>query len=228
MRRGRDPRYLLDGRGSRIGTMSDFIQFKPVQLSEAIPENTTRMSAACTELAERDLLSSYEGTTLIGSNGNISHRHEAGFIITGTQLGSKQNLESKDFVYIEKCTNGEAYFHGTKLPSSECLMHWYLYDNSPETHAIIHVHESNQLMYSEFGRGRWKELAIAETANDAGNGTIKVGGAAAEIFNKAALYVILKNHRPQWDSGRTGAVIQGGSLEEALKHTLNIHQALQP
>ena len=208
--------------------MSDFIQFKPVQLSEAIPENTTRMSAACTELAERNLLSSYEGTTLIGSNGNISHRHEAGFIITGTQLGSKQNLESKDFVYIEKCTNDEAYFHGTKLPSSECLMHWYLYDNFPETHAIIHVHESNQSLYSEFGRSRWKELAIAETANDAGNGTIKVGGAAAEIFNKGALYVILKNHRPQWDSGRTGAVIQGGSLEEALKHTLNIHQVLQP
>ena len=228
MRRGRDPRYLLDGRGSRIATMSDFIQFKPVQLSEAIPENTTRMSAACTELAERDLLSSYEGTTLIGSNGNISHRHEAGFIITGTQLGSKQNLESKDFVYIEKCTNDEAYFHGTKLPSSECLMHWYLYDNFPETHAIIHVHESNQSLYSEFGRSRWKELAIAETANDAGNGTIKVGGAAAEIFNKGALYVILKNHRPQWDPERTGAVIQGGSLEEALKHTLNIHQALQP
>ena len=123
--------------------MSDFIQFKPVQLSEATPENIARMSATCTELAERDLLSSYEGTTLIGSNGNISHRHEAGFIITGTQLGSKQNLESKDFVYIEKCTNGEAYFHGTKLPSSECLMHWYLYDNFPETHAIIHVHESN-------------------------------------------------------------------------------------
>jgi len=208
--------------------MSDFIQFKPVQLSEAIPENTTHMSAACTELAERDLLSSYEGTTLIGSNGNISHRHEAGFIITGTQLGSKQNLESKDFVYIEKCTNDEAYFHGTKLPSSECLMHWYLYDNFPETHAIIHVHESNQSLYSEFGHSRWKELAIAETANDAGNGTIKVGGAAAEIFNKAVLYVILKNHRPAWDPERTGAVIQGGSLEEALKHTLNIHQALQP
>ena len=55
-----------------------------------------------------------------------------------------------------------------------------------------------------------------------------MGGAAAEIFNKAALYVILKNHRPEWDPERTGAVIQGGSLEEALTHTLNIHQALQP
>ena len=208
--------------------MSDFIQFKPVQLSETPPEDTADISVACIRLTECNLLSSYEGTSIIGSNGNVSKRQGAGFIITGTQLPSKQNLKPEDFVYIEKCTNDEAYFHGTKLPSSECLMHWYLYDNFPETHAIIHVHESNQLLYSEFGRSRWTELAIAETANDAGNGTIKVGGAAAEIFNKAALYVILKNHRPEWDPKRTGAVIQGGSLEEALKHTLNIHQALQP
>ena len=207
--------------------MSDFIQFKPVQLSKAIPEDTASMSVACTELTECDLLSSYEGTSISGSNGNVSKRQDSGFIITGTQLPSKQNLKPEDFVHIEKCADGEAHFHGNKLPSSECLMHWHLYENFPETQAIVHVHELNQLLYSEFGRSRWKELKIAETRDDAGNGTIDVGAAAAETFNQGALYVILKNHRPDWDSHRTGAVILGNSLEEAIKHTLNTHNALK-
>ena len=207
--------------------MSDFIQFKPVQLSEATPEDTANMSAACTELTECDLLSSYEGTSISGSNGNVSKRHGAGFIITGTQLPSKQNLKPEDFVHIEKCVEGEAHFHGNKLPSSECLMHWHLYENFPETQAIVHVHELNEILYSESGRSQWKELEIAETSADAGNGTIEVGAAAAETFNQGALYVILRNHRPDWDSHRTGAVILGNSLEQALKHTLNTHNALK-
>ena len=207
--------------------MSDFIQFKPVQLSEAIPEDTASMSTACTELTECDLLSSYEGTSIIGSNGNVSKRHGAGFIITGTQLPSKQNLKPEDFVHIKKCADGEAHFHGNKLPSSECLMHWYLYENFPETQAIVHVHELNETLYSESGRTRWNELEIVETSTDAGNGTIEVGAAAAETFNQGALYVILRNHRPDWDSHRTGAVILGNSLEQALKHTLNTHNSLK-
>jgi len=207
--------------------MSDFIQFKPVQLSEATPEDTANMSAACTELTECDLLSSYEGTSISGSNGNVSKRHSAGFIITGTQLPSKQNLKPEDFVHIEKCIDGEAHFHGNKLPSSECLMHWHLYENFPETQAIVHVHELNEILYSESGRSQWKELKISETSADAGNGTIEVGAAAVETFNQGALYVILRNHRPDWDSHRTGAVILGNSLEQALKHTLNTHNALK-
>ena len=207
--------------------MNDFIQFKPVQLSETIPEGTASMSTACTELTECDLLSSYEGTSISGSNGNASKRQGAGFIITGTQLPSKQNLKPEDFVHIEKCAAGEAHFHGNKLPSSECLMHWHLYDNFPETQAIVHVHELNEILYSESGRNRWKELKIAETSADAGNGTIEVGSAAEETFNQGALYVILRNHRPDWDSHRTGAVILGNSLEQALKHTLNTHNALK-
>ena len=207
--------------------MSDFIQFKPVQLSEAIPEDTASMSVACTELTECDLLSSYEGTSISGSNGNVSKRQDSGFIITGTQLPSKQNLKPEDFVHIEKCADGEAHFHGSKLPSSECLMHWHLYESFPETHAIVHVHELNQLLYSEFGRSQWMELEMAETAGDAGASTIEVGYAAAAAFTKGALYVVLKNHRPEWDSHRTGAVILGNSLEEAIKHTLNTHNALK-
>ena len=207
--------------------MSDFIQFNPVQVSDNIPENTSDLSGVCNELAAMDLLSTYSGTSIIGSNGNVSKRNRTGLTITATQLPSKENLKPDDFVTIDKCTHVEAYYHGSKLPSSECLMHWHLYESFPETQAIIHVHESNELLYSDFGQKRWDELKIAETARSAEGSTIEVGYTAAETFTEGFLYVVLKNHRPEWDLQRTGAVILGNSLEEARKRTITIHKALK-
>ena len=207
--------------------MSDFIQFNPVQVSDNIPENTSDLSGVCNELAAMDLLSTYSGTSIIGSNGNVSKRNGTGVTITATQLPSKENLKPDDFVTIDKCTHIEAYYHGSKLPSSECLMHWHLYESFPETQAIIHVHESNELLYSDFGQKRWDELKIAETARSAEGSTIEVGYTAAETFTEGFLYVVLKNHRPEWDLQRTGAVILGNSLEEAYKRTITIHKALK-
>ncbi len=58
----------------------DFIQFNPVQLSGAVPEDTTALREACTTLAAHDLHTSYTGTDLIGSNGNVSVRRTSGFV----------------------------------------------------------------------------------------------------------------------------------------------------
>ena len=207
--------------------MSNFIQFNPVQVSDNIPENTSDLSGVCNELAAMDLLSTYSGTSIIGSNGNVSKRNGTGVTITATQLPSKENLEPADFVTIEKCTHVEAYYHGSRLPSSECLMHWHLYESFPETQAIIHVHESNELLYSDFGQKRWDELKIAETARDAEGGTIEVGYTAAETFTKGFLYVVLKDHRPEWDLQRTGAVIMGRTLEEATERVITVHKRLK-
>ena len=207
--------------------MSDFIQFNPVKVSDNIPENTSDLASICNELAAMDLLSTYSGTSVTGSNGNVSKRNDTGVTITATQLPSKENLEPSDFVTIEKCTQLDAYYHGSKLPSSECLMHWHLYESFPETEAIIHVHESNELLYSDFSQKRWDELKIAETEQNAEGSTIEVGITAAETFTGGFLYVVLKDHRPEWDLQRTGAVIMGKSLEEARKRTTTIHKALK-
>ena len=211
----------------------DFIQFNPVQLSDTVPENTTALREACTTLAARDLHSSYENTDLIGSNGNISIRRahngmSSGFVITATQLPSKENLAPEDCVHLETCAGSEAHYHGTRLPSSESIMHWHLFEIFPAIQAIVHVHESNALLYSESNRSRWAELGIVESAQDIGGGTIEVGQATAETFTTESSYVILKNHRPDWDPGRTGTVILGRTLDEALNRTLEIHEALKP
>ena len=207
--------------------MSDFIQFNPIQVSDNIPENTSDLANICNELAAMDLLSTYCGTSVNGSNGNVSKRNGRGVTITATQLPSKENLKPVDFVTIEKCTQLDAYYHGSRLPSSECLMHWHLYKSFPETETIIHVHESNELLYSDFGQKRWDELKIAETARSAEGSTIEVGITAAETFAKGFLYVVLKDHRPEWDLQRTGTVVMGKSLEEAHKLTTTIHKALK-
>ena len=210
-----------------LSTPSDFIQFNPVQLSATVPENTTALREACSTLADLDLHTTYSGTDLIGSNGNVSVRRTSGFVITATQLPSKHNLAPEDCVHIETCAGGEARFHGAKLPSSESIMHWHLFETFPAIQAIVHVHESNALLYSEPNRTRWAELGIVESAQDIGGGTIEVGQATAETFTTETSYVILKNHRPDWNPGRTGTVVMGRTLEEAVDRALKIHEALK-
>jgi ribulose-5-phosphate 4-epimerase/fuculose-1-phosphate aldolase len=203
------------------------IQFTAKQLSGSLPEDTASLREACATLSACDLLTSYEGPDVAGSNGNVSERRTTGFIITATKLSSKQNLSAQDCVHIETCDGGESRFHGAKLPSSESLMHWHLYETFPAIQAIVHVHESNELLYSETGRARWAKLGIVETASDVGGGTTAVGEATAAAFSDESLYVILKNHRPDWDLGRTGSVVMGRTLEEAVDRALAVHEGLK-
>jgi len=211
-----------------VSAAGDFIQFNPVQLSDVVPENTTALREACTQLAAHDLLAPYTGTHLIGSNGNVSARaKQGGFVITGTQLPTKKNLPADACVHLETCANGEARFHGARLPSSESILHWHLYQTFPAIQAIVHVHEANALLYSEPNRKRWAELGIIESTQDIGGGTLEVGQATAQTFTTESDYVILKNHRPEWDPHRTGTVTLGRTLDEALNRTLEIHEALK-
>ena len=206
---------------------SALIQFTAKQLSESLPEDTASLREACATLSACDLLTSYEGANVIGSNGNVSERRATGFIITATQLPAKKNLAPDDCVQIETYAASEAKFHGVKFPSSESLMHGHLLETFPAIQAIVHVHESNNLLYSESGRTRWTELGIVETAIDVGGGTLAVGEATAETFTDESLYVILKNHRPDWDLGRTGTVVMGRTLEAAVERTLAVHEGLK-
>ena len=207
---------------------SSLIQFTAKQLSESLPKNTASLREACTTLSACDLLASYEDTDVIGSNGNISQRTEqGGFLITATQLPSKQNLAPDDCVHIETYVDGEARFHGAKFPSAESLMHGYLFETVPAIQAIVHVHESNDLLYSETGRAHWAELGIVETASDVGGGTLAVGEATAAAFSDESNYVILKNHRPDWDLDRTGTVVMGQTLKEAVDRALAVHEGLK-
>ena len=210
---------------------TDFIQFDYHQLSTGTAADVVTLAQACDALADRELLAPYDSEEFIGSNGNVSQRHpDGGFVITGTQLQSKHNLCPPDFVHIagyEKTADGyTASYHGTRLPSSESLMHWHLFESFPEINAVVHVHEFNDRLYAD--RTRWPELKVAETARSGAPGTIDLGEVAHEAFTDLHNYVILKDHVPPWDTHRTGAVALGRSLAEAVARALTIHEQLAP
>ncbi len=213
-----------------MSATGQFIKFDCRELSRELPTDTAPLTEACNALSARGLLAPYDGADIIGSNGNVSQRSAfqglGGFVITATQLASKWALAPTDFVRIEDCTDNEIKYHGVTPPSSESLLHWYLYEHFPDTTAIAHVHEANDLLYLE--RHRWAELGVVETGRDVGGGTLEVGEITAAAFTDESTYVILKNHRPDWDPTRTGTVAMGRTLEEAVKRTLAIHEALKP
>ena len=210
---------------------TNFVLFDNHQLSDALASDVNALSQACDAVAGHELLATYQNDEFIGSNGNISQRHpEGGFLITGTQLPSKQGLGPADFVHIvgyaKTSTGYTANYHGTRLPSSESLMHWHLYESFPEVDAVVHVHEFNERLYGD--PDRWQELNVAETARSGVPGTIDLGEVACEAFADIGHYVILKNHVPPWDQHRTGTVALGRSLAEAVARTLTIHEQLAP
>jgi ribulose-5-phosphate 4-epimerase/fuculose-1-phosphate aldolase len=211
--------------------LTDFIQFDNRQLSDSLEPDVAALSQACDALAACGLLAPYESDEFTGSNGNLSVRHPGGgFVITGTQLPSKHGLGPADFVriidYSQTATGYTAQYHGTRLPSSESLMHWHLFESFPNVNAVAHVHEFNDRLYGN--PDCWAELKVVETARSGAPGTIDLGEVAREAFTDLAHYVILKDHVPPWDTHRTGTVALGQTLAEAVDRTLAIHEALKP
>ena len=216
---------------SRENENKSFVLFENHQLSDALVADINALSQACDAVAAHELLATYQSDKHIGSNGNISQRHpEGGFLITGTQLPSKRGLSAEDFVHITEYAKTEsgytANYHGSRLPSSESLMHWHLFNSFPEINAVVHVHEFNDRLYGN--RELWGEFKVVETTRPGVPGTIDLGEVASEAFADIRRYVILKDHVPPWDQHRTGAVVLGRTLAEAVGRALFIHEVLQP
>jgi ribulose-5-phosphate 4-epimerase/fuculose-1-phosphate aldolase len=74
--------------------------------------------------------------------GNISHREDSGFIITGTQTGHLSTLTTDNYALVTKVdlANNQLQSQGRSQPSSEALTHASLYAQNKNTHAVIHVH----------------------------------------------------------------------------------------
>jgi ribulose-5-phosphate 4-epimerase/fuculose-1-phosphate aldolase len=75
--------------------------------------------------------------------GNISQKLENGsFVITGTQTGHLEHLDSSHYALIEDYDDKEFYLKssGAIKPSSEALTHGTIYNLSNEIGAVIHIH----------------------------------------------------------------------------------------
>lgn len=122
-----------------------------------------------------------------GSYGNLSVRYKKGLIITATSLDLGACLSAEDFVYIESFDVDKfmVSVHGAKNPSSETILHAYLYELRPDINAVFHGHSPKILEASV-------RLGIAQSLNEFPYGTVELVKAAGALskFN----FFNLKNH----------------------------------
>ena len=220
------------------GLSSELVKFSWEQISPTPPTEfeILPLCAACNELDELDLLASYAPGNPVGSNGNVSVRAnpEGAMIVTATQLPTKRSLQPEDFVILDRYTFhredenvSRAYYSGSKLPSSESILHWYFYRKHAHINAIVHVHESTDLLYSPASRAAWEDLGIIETTRYGDAGTVDLPHSVEEVIQNLGQYVILRDHWPEWDKAHTGTVVFGESLDEALNRVVAAHEGLR-
>ena len=217
--------------------LSELVKFSWEQISPT-PPSIAEMTvcAACDELDALDLLASYAPGNPVGSNGNVSVRasDEGAMVVTATQLPTKRGLQPDDFVLLDRYTFApddenvsRAYYSGSKLPSSESILHWYFYRKHPHIKAIVHVHENTELLYSPASRAAWERLGVIETARYGDAGTLDLPQSVEEVIEDLGQYVILKDHWPEWDKAHTGTVVFGESLEAAVTRVIEVHEGLK-
>ena len=220
------------------GLSSELVKFSWEQISPTplTRAETRELSAACDELDALDLLASYAPGYPVGSNGNVSVRasDEGAMIVTATQLPTKRSLQAEDFVLIDRYTFApgdenvsRAYYSGSKLPSSESILHWHFYRKHAHVNAVVHVHENTELLYSPASRAAWERLGVIETARYGDAGTVDLPHSVEEVIEDLGQYVILKDHWPPWDKAHTGTVVFGETLEAAVTRVIEVHEGLR-
>ncbi len=163
------------------------------------------LNSYCKIFHKNSLAPSYSG----GSYGNLSFRKKKfknEFIITPSNscLG---NLENKDFVEITNFNleKKKIFCDGLRKPSSETILHYFIYKKRPEINAIFHGHSKKILDFSE-------KKNIISTKNEIPYGTIELVDATLKILEDNYFF-ILKNH---------GFFSIGKSMKESWRITKEI------
>jgi len=129
--------------------------------------------------------------------GNISFRKGDAFQIT--KSGAVLNeIQKKDFVAPDPKNN----------PSTETKLHAFIYEQRPEIHWIIHLHDSVVLKKGE-------TLHLPITKEEKPFGTQALVDEVGKILGKHP-YILMKNH---------GIIALGSSLDETLDLIIKIHNA---
>jgi ribulose-5-phosphate 4-epimerase/fuculose-1-phosphate aldolase len=186
------------------------VKFKVVMQEGEMPVNAglPELKKWCGLFHEKGLAPPYPG----GSYGNLSFRVKEGenaFVITGTCMGLKGCLNDDNFVLVTDC-DAEALTVtacGSRLPSSESMMHFALYQTRPDIQAIFHGHSPEILEQAE-------ALGILVTAEEHPYGTLELANALEDCARQADFF-IARNH---------GFVSLGRNMEAAGKQAIDYMQ----
>jgi L-fuculose-phosphate aldolase len=160
----------------------------------------------CMIFHNKNLCPPYEG----GSYGNMSFRLTEGsdeFIITGSRIGMKADLDNHSFVHVKNCdlVTKTIYASGCKEPSSETMLHWSLYKARPEVNAIFHGHSAQILKNT-------KNLELPTTSKEEPYGSVALVEKVLDCVDDLN-FIIMKNH---------GFIALGRNMTETGEITLTV------
>ncbi len=128
-----------------------------------------------------------ENPRIISSAGNLSARVGDRFIITsaGSNLGA---LAQKNFVEIHDVDTHQKHIHvvGTKLPSSETMLHNSIYQSRHDVQVIFHGHNQQLL-------ARCSQIGLISTKKWYPYGTLELMESVSEVLGKHNI-IIMKDH----------------------------------
>jgi ribulose-5-phosphate 4-epimerase/fuculose-1-phosphate aldolase len=141
-----------------------------------------------------------------GDHGNLSCRTPGGFLMSA-RATVKAALQAEQFVEVLGLElDGERprlRCRGTRLPSTDALLHWRLYERRPDVQAILHAHDSVTL-------ARAAAWGLPVTAHSAARPSTVLIEEAADLA-AAHDYLVLRDH---------GFLSLGRSIEEAGERAL--------
>lgn len=166
-------------------------------------DNISTLIKWCNKFAELGLSPKLIG----GFGGNLSFRTEQGFIITASGVNLK-NLSENDFVEVIEADIllKKVKVNGTKLPSSESLLHYFVYSQKAEINAVFHGHDDKVLK-------KCKQLELPTTKQEQPYGSVELIEEVGKILQNY-FYLVLKNH---------GFLSLGETMDKAGNLALQIH-----
>ena len=141
--------------------------------------------------------------------GNISIRSDNNtFIITGSATGILEKLNKDHYVKVNEYDflQNSLTCTGPIKASSESLTHAVIYENSPETQAVIHIHNLNM----------WEKYIHKEptTRSNVSYGTLEMACEIKRLFKETDValkkFIVMAGHEE-------GILVFGSSLDEAGK-----------
>lgn len=166
------------------------IKFSVEFISKIAPPPSDKLSVLmnwCKQFDFYNLAPPYPG----GSAGNLSFRLEKGsneFIITGTKIGLKSELNHEKFVLVRNVDleKKRVQVSGLIEPSSESMLHWAVYKARPEINAIFHGHSEKLLLLSE-------KMPWTKTKNEVPYGSPDLVEEVLHVLGNNN-FIIIKNH----------------------------------
>ena len=180
------------------------VKFKTVFISDEVPEEKEieELKYWCTQFQKNNLTPPHEGNSV----GNLSCRVEDEFIITGSMLKTKENLNNDFFVRVVNYDvyKNAIYAEGKMEPSSESIMHFLIYNTRDDLNAIFHGH-------SDLITKNAEKLKIPITKNEQPPGTMELANEVLDALGDNNI-IVIKNG---------GFVVLGNSMKGAGQLVLN-------